>query len=251
MTAVFGAGYAAAYDALYSDKDYAAECDLVERLARESAVGDVRRVLDLGCGTGGHSLVLAARGYEVVGVDRSEEMLAQARRKSAGRARFRRGDVRSIDLREQFDLVLMMFAVLGYMAEEADVRAALATARRHLRAGGVLVLDVWYEPAVLAERPSERVRVIETERGTIERRSSGKLDEERRRCTVSFHVTETRDGEGAEFDEEHSMRYFGRRELDRFLEEAGFELVRFGSFPDVDREPDETTWNVVAAARAD
>jgi SAM-dependent methyltransferase len=248
---VFGAGYAAAYDALYQDKDYEAECDLLERLAREHGDGSTQRVLDLGCGTGGHAIVLARRGYEVVGVDRSEEMLALARRKAAGTtAAFRQGDIRSVALGERFDLVAIMFAVLGYLGGDDDVRAALATARRHLRPGGLLVCDVWYEPAVVAQRPSERVREVEVPGGRILRRSSGELDEERRTCTVRFHVVEERDGDRRETEEEHVMRYFSRADLERLTAEAGLDLVRLGAFPDADREPDGTTWNVVAVARA-
>ena len=78
MTDVFGQEYAAAYDLLYADKDYDAECDLLERIFRESG-RPVRTVLDLGCGTGAHAVRLAQRGYEVVGVDLSEDMLRIAR----------------------------------------------------------------------------------------------------------------------------------------------------------------------------
>ena len=76
---VFGRDYAAAYDDLYQDKDYVAECDLIERVFETYGQGPTRRVLDLGCGTGGHAVILAKRGYDVVGVDRSPEMLERAR----------------------------------------------------------------------------------------------------------------------------------------------------------------------------
>ena len=251
MSTVFGAGYAAAYDALYRDKDYEAECDLVERLAREHGAASVHRVLDLGCGTGGHALVLADRGYEVVGVDRSEEMLALARRKAAGKSvSFRQGDIRSVELGERFDLVVMMFAVLGYLGGDEDVRAALATARRHFRPSGLLVFDVWYGPAVVAQRPSARLKDVEVPGGRILRRSSGELDEARRLCTVRFQVVEERDGARRETEEEHLMRYFSRTDLERLLAEAGLDLLMLSAFPDVDRAPDETTWNVVGVARA-
>jgi SAM-dependent methyltransferase len=247
---VFGAGYAAAYDQLYLDKDYEAECDLVEGLAQAHGEPPLQRVLDLGCGTGGHALVLARRGYEVVGIDRSEEMLREARRKAAGNVSFHAGDIRAIDLGERFDLALMMFAVLGYLSGEGDAAAALATARRHLRPGGLLIFDVWFAPAVLAQGPSERIKEVDLPDGRIVRRSSGELDEERRLCTVRFHVVEERGGERRETWEEHAVRYFAREELEHLLAGAGLEILRLGAFPDAQREPDESTWSVVAAARA-
>ena len=81
--AVFGS-YAQFYDSFYRDKDYAGECDFLEQMFSRHATATVREILDLGCGTGGHVLRLLERGYDVSGVDRSEEMLASARHKAGG-----------------------------------------------------------------------------------------------------------------------------------------------------------------------
>ena len=76
MTGVFGAEYAGAYDAIYAEKDYEAEVDLIERAAARFGDDAAASVLDLGCGTGGHAIPLARRGHRVTGVDRSPAMLA-------------------------------------------------------------------------------------------------------------------------------------------------------------------------------
>lgn len=257
MSDVFGGTYAAAYDALYGDKDYAAEVELLERLFETYGEGPVRTVLDLGCGTGSHAVPLAERGYRVVGVDRSEAMLAQARRKAeaggaAPRTRFVAGDVTAVQLEEHgFDAALLMFAVLGYQRENADVRAALGTARAHLRHGGLLVFDVWYGPAVLTERPAQRVKSIPTADGEVVRLASGDLDARRHLTTVHYEVWRLQ-GERLvdRARESHAMRFFFPRELELYLELSGFELVRLGAFPEVEREPDASTWNVTVVARA-
>jgi SAM-dependent methyltransferase len=247
---VFGAEYADAYDSIYAEKDYEAECDVLDRLLQRNADRAVRSLLDLGCGTGRHAAVLAARGYSVVGVDRSTDMLAVARR-NVRDATFVEGDIRSVDLGRRFDAALMMFAVLGYLVTDEDVASALATARRHLESGGILLFDAWYEPAVVATGPSERVRRIEVPgEGTIVRRARGELDERRRVCTVRIHLRDERGSPPREVDEEHAMRYFGHEEIERLLDAAGFELVRLVGFPDVDHEPDPSTWTVLAAGRA-
>lgn len=248
--AVFGRDYAAAYDDLYQDKDYLAECDLVERIFKLYGMGPVRRVLDLGCGTGGHAIVLAQRGYEVVGVDRAPEMLERARTRGSS-ARFELGEIGTLDLHETFDAALMMFAVLGYQVGNADVQAALQTVRRHLHPGGLFFCDFWYGPAVLAERPSERVKVIDTPNGQVIRVAAGDLDSRRDLCTVRYHVWRIEQGKlAAEVREQHPMRYFFALELELLLAGAGFELVRLGAFPAIDDEPNEKTWNVALVARA-
>jgi SAM-dependent methyltransferase len=252
---VFGPAYADAYDALYLDKDYGAECDLLERLFAKYAGAPVRSVLDLGCGTGNHALPLAARGFEVVGVDRSPGMVGHAREKAtaaaaAGRVEFREGDLRSLRLERRFDAALMMFAVLGYQLENAHVRAALESARAHLEPGGLFLFDVWYGPAVLRERPSSRVKEIATDRGRIQRETSGELDVRSHTCTVAYRLRPLDQPEAAETRETHTVRYFFPRELELFLEIEGFELERLGALPDFEREPDETSWNVMGVARA-
>ena len=261
--AVFGTAYAAAYDTLYQDKDYAAECALIERVFSEYGDGAVERVLDLGCGTAGHALRLAERGYRVVGVDRSADMLRQAAQRvdaarrngqdeGNGQVRFELGDITSVQLPETFDAVLMMFAVLGYQVCNGDVQAALGTARRHLRPGGLLFADVWYGPAVLAQRPSERVKVLAaSDGGQVIRVASSELDTLRNSCTVRYRLWRIEDGRvEAETGEEHPMRYFFAPELELFLADAGFQLLRLGAFPELDAEPSEQTWNAAFSARA-
>ncbi len=256
MSEVFGSIYADAYDLFYRDKDYAAECDLIERIFKTYGNGPIHSVLDLGCGTGNHTIPLVQRGYEVVGVDCSKSMLAQARRKAAALSdgsgvALHQGDVRSVDLQRDFDAALMMFAVLGYQLENADVLSALKTARRHLHPGGLLIFDVWYGPAVLHQRPSQRIKVLPTPDGKILRVASGELDIHRHVCTVHYRVWQL-EGERlvAETEESHSMRYFFPLELELLLECSGFALIRLGAFPEFDQDPDETTWNLLGVARA-
>jgi SAM-dependent methyltransferase len=250
---VFGAQYAAAYDALYGDKDYGAECDLIERVARDLLDEPLGSVLDLGCGTGGHALELARRGARVVGVDRSAAMLESARAKAGAAglaAEFVEADVRSVDLSRTFDAVLMMFALLGYQLSNEEVLATLRSARAHVRIGGVVIFDVWYGPAVLAVRPSDRVKVVSSGARRIVRAASGELDTATHTARVHYRLwTMFADAPATETEEEHRVRYFFPLELALLLHTAGLELVRISSFDGADRMPDETTWNVLVVAR--
>lgn len=251
----FGAVYSGIYDVLYRDKDYEAECDLLERIFRDHGRGAVRRVLDLGCGTGNHALPLTGRGYGVAGVDLSEAMLAGARQKAAGLGAaapsFHVGDARSVDLGRRFDAVLMMFAVLGYSHANADLTATLATVRRHLEPGGLFVFDVWYGPGVLTDRPGPRIRTLATATGRVIRTTNPVLDLRHHRCHVHFEVL-CLEGDRLvrEVREEHVMRFYFPLELDLALRQAGLTLETLRAFPDYDREPDERTWNVIGVARA-
>jgi len=256
MSAVFGAEYSARYDSLYRDKDYSEECERIARILKAYADRPVRSLLDLGCGTGNHSIPLAQQGYEIVGVDRSRAMLDGARRKAEkfgldGTAVFHEGDIRTLRVDRQFDAALMMFAVLGYQLENHDVLAALQNARRHLSAGGLFIFDVWYGPAVLQQGPSDRMKSIPTDEGEIIRFASGRLDVQRHLCEVTYRLWDlAKDRVRSRTEETHLMRYFFPLELKLFLEDCDFSLLRLGAFPKFDHDPDSTTWNVLGVARA-
>lgn len=250
MTPAFGAEYASAYDDLYADKDYAAECDLIVAAFARYGSPPAGRVLDLGCGTGGHALLLAERGYDVVGVDLSGEMLDRARRKAAERSltvKLVEGDVRDVDAGGRFDTALLMFAVLSYQLENDDVLATLRNIRRQVEPGGLLLLDAWYGPGVLLDPPQDREKVVETAEGPVRRLAQAELNARRHRCRVSYTLLR---GEQQLAREEHDVRFFFPLELELFLEAGGFQLRQLTRFPTLDEEPDDHTWNAFVVAQA-
>lgn len=248
--------YAGAYDALYQDKDYEAECDFLEQaFSPQYAQFRIRTVLDLGCGTGGHALPLAERGYTVTGVDRSEAMLLEAHRKAltqaAGSCSFVQGDIRNLDLGRTYDAVVAMFAVVSYQTTNEDLMAALRTARRHLRPGGLFVFDCWYGPAVLAQRPTSRYKVVEHGDERIIRYTSPTLDTLRCTVRVNYKVLRLKGNRVLEeTDESHLMRFLFLREIEHYLGEADFKLLRLCPFMGLNLAVTERDWNVSVISRA-
>jgi SAM-dependent methyltransferase len=122
--------------------------------SREEALAAVRLsdcpeggdVLDAPCGYGRHSIPLAAAGYRVIGVDRSQMLLDEARRRAGETEwpRFVRADHRNLPFADaSFDAVLCLFTSLGYRGEEGD-RRTLGQFRRVLRAGARLVVETMH-----------------------------------------------------------------------------------------------------------
>jgi len=253
MSEVFGSLYADIYDFVYRDKNYDKECSTIRALFDSYSDQCILSVLDLGCGTGNHALRLAAQGYKVTGVDRSDEMLDIARVKAEEKSlpvALYHGDIKSIVIDQTFDAAILMFAVLGYQVTNDDLIQTLQNIRRHIRMGGLLIFDVWYGPAVLSQKPGERASVIEREDTTIIRLSSGVLDTFRHVCNVHFTVYKH---EGKQLvgatTEVHQMRFFFPQEVAFFLESAGFEMVHMGPFPDYGGQLNDLTWNALVVAR--
>jgi SAM-dependent methyltransferase len=255
VSTVFGTDYAHCYDILYRAKDYAGEVDLVERLLAKHSAAGPKSILDLGCGTGNHALPLAQRGHRVTGVDRSPGMLAQARAKAAALPLehapvFIEGDVCRFDLGQHFDVALMMFMVLGYQFENADLVAALAGLRRHLAPGGLFVFDVWNGLAVLAQRPGERTVEAALGGTRIVRRTRTRLEPMAQLCHVHFDIARTDAAGVTAWQETHTVRFFFPQELDLVMRCNGMRLLQLSSFPDGEGPADENAWNIVGVAQA-
>ncbi|HZY70420.1 MAG TPA: class I SAM-dependent methyltransferase [Thermoplasmata archaeon] len=136
------AGY---YDVLYGGRDYAGESRTLESLARRWGRSSGHDWLDVACGTGRH-LSFLRRHYSVAGVDLSREMLRAARRRLPG-VRLVAGDMRNFRLKASFDVVSCLFSAVGHLRSERDLGATFANFTRHLKPGGVAIVEPWIDPA--------------------------------------------------------------------------------------------------------
>ena len=135
---------AASYDALTVDVGYRRRADYLARQFRRSAA-PVETVLDLACGTGTIACLLAERGYQVVAVDGSEEMLIQAARKAAALERpplFLHQSMPRLRLGMTVDAAVSTLDALNYLTRTADLKETLRRVCRWLRPGGLFLFDV-------------------------------------------------------------------------------------------------------------
>lgn len=244
--------YARYYDLLYKDKDYPGEAAYIRKLVEKHAPG-AKSILELGCGTGKHARLLSAMGYAMTGVDMSADMLAEARSRSgqdgSSAIAFHEGDIRTFRLAEKFDVVVSLFHVISYQVTDADMRAALWTAREHLKPGGVFIFDVWYGPAVLTQIPSPRVKRLENAAIKVTRIAEPVLRADENRVDVNYNVfiTDKASGKVDELNETHHMRYLFRSELGLFLGEAGMRIDGEEEWMTGNR-PGTGTWGVCFVA---
>jgi SAM-dependent methyltransferase len=123
--------------------DYADEAEILRATFREKLGAGRHTLLDLGVGGGSHLSHLTG-DFRTTGIDLSTEMLALSQRLNPS-VEHQVGDMRSIRLKKKFDAVLIHDAI-SYLLSEDDLRATLATARAHLRPGGVLVMcPDWFQ----------------------------------------------------------------------------------------------------------
>ena len=216
--------YAAYYNLLYKDKDYASEASYVASHLKG------KNILSLGCGTGRHDFELAKQGYQVIGVDLSESMLESARtsQKNNGLSvEFVHSDLRSLQLSRQFDSVYSLFHVISYQVTNQDVAQAFQTAWNHLSPGGIFCFDFWHGPGVLSDPPTVRIRRLEDELIQVARLAEPKFRAEDNVVEVHYEiwVTDKATQQTQVIREQHDMRYFFLPELQLFAQQQGFEWL--------------------------
>jgi ubiquinone/menaquinone biosynthesis C-methylase UbiE len=129
------------YDAIYSFKDYALEAAQLNEAIKSHKRSEGNQLLDVACGTGKH-LKEFSRWYEVEGIDLDANLVEIARNRLPS-IPLHRGDMRTFDLGKRFDVVTSLFSSIGYMTTDADMRQAISNMARHLKPGGVLLVEPW------------------------------------------------------------------------------------------------------------
>jgi SAM-dependent methyltransferase len=246
----FGESYSNYYNLFYTDKNYNEEVRIVDQYIQHFNP-EALTIMDLGCGTGKHAGLLAQRGYKVLGVDRSDAMLAVAKRSEIpGRLSFLHGDLRTLDIPESFDAVISLFHVICYLNENEDLQQAFQNISKHLHKGGLFIFDCWYGPAVLTQLPSVRLKEFKDKSVTVTRITSPILYVNENVVDVHFKifVKDKQDGTVEEIEESHRIRYLFTPEIEGMLKKVGIELVECfefltGKFPGVE------TWSVCYVGR--
>lgn len=240
-------GYASFYDDLYRDKDYATECIFLQKAFSRFGRRRIKRVLDLGCGTGSHDILLANKGYSVTGIDMSPHMLRIARAKAKREAvsvQYHRGNIQSKRLHSKFDAVISLFDVMGYQITNRAFTQALLTARYHLKPKGLFIFDCWFGPAVLIDPPRDRTKIVRYEKGgRISRQTTCRTDTVNQVVSLTFHSRIFRGRRMLQSDtEQHKVRFFFLNELHAFLALAGFRAEHICPFPRLSAPITDNDW---------
>jgi SAM-dependent methyltransferase len=195
-------------------------------------------VLELGCGTGRVSIPLARAGVNLVGIDRSEPMLARAIARTPKTTRtsrtsrtplspsFVRGDIRALPFgRRGFSTVLAPYGVLQSMVRERDLGAALASVAWVLRRGGTFGIDLVPDVPNWREYRN-KVQLEGRTRGgaSLTLVESVRQDPARRLTTFEQRYIERRGGRTKEHRFELTFRTLSVSQMTRRLERAGFRV---------------------------
>jgi len=129
------------WETIVNARDTARETDFIQSILRKKGTA-----LDLCCGTGRHAIILQRRGWSMIGLDLSRNLLALAKqnmKKERVNLPLVRADMRHFPFRKQvFDAVICMFTSFGYLPTESDDMQSFKEVKRTLRKNGKFLLDV-------------------------------------------------------------------------------------------------------------
>ena len=213
-------GLAGAYDSLTGDVEYEKRADYLEKLFTRSRI-PVHTVLDLACGTGSVSAILAGKGLSVIGVDMSEEMLTAAQQKCAdlqNPPRFVRQSLQRLCLPRGVDLAVCALDSLDYITNPEDCKEAIRRVWKALNPGGIFIFDV---------NTPEKLRAMDgqvflDEDDDVYCVWRGEFDEESNICSYGMDLFQRRGETWVRSFEEHREYAYSQEQLTAYLKAAGF-----------------------------
>ncbi len=211
---------AASYDRLTNDVDYEATVEFYMEILRREGVKP-RTAADLACGTGSVTKLLAEKGYEVIGVDLSEEMLTEAFQKvqdMPNPPRFICQNLRGLYLPRGVDMAVCALDSLDYITNPDDCAEAIRRTYKALNPGGIFIFDV---------NTPEKLRAMDgqvflDEDDDVYCVWRGEFDEETNICSYAMDLFQREGDLWHRSFEEHCEYAYSEAQLRGYLKAAGF-----------------------------
>lgn len=216
--------FAQVYDLFMDDVPYTEWCGYLKGLLEEYGIRD-GLVLDLGCGTGKLTRLLAAEGYDMIGADSSAEMLqiAQQGGDGDGRILYLLQDMRELELYGTVRAVVSICDSVNYILEEDELREVFRLVNNYLDPQGIFIFDL---------NTVYKYRDVLGEATIAENRTEGSFiwenyydaDSGINEYDLTLFVRRE-DGLYRKYEETHYQRAYDPRTVEQLLAEAGMELV--------------------------
>ncbi len=218
-------GFAEVYDLFMDDVPYEEWFRYLKGLLEEYGIRD-GLVLDLGCGTGNMTELLAGNGYDMIGIDLSEEMLEIAAKKKEASALdilYLQQDMREFELYGTVKAVISVCDSMNYILEWEDLCQVFSLVNNYLDPGGIFIFDLntEYKYAQMGEETIAENR----EDGSFIWDNFYDSQEKINEYDLTLFVKEGEEGLYRKYEETHYQRAYSLEEIRRAIEKAGMEYV--------------------------
>ncbi len=240
---VFRKFYSKFYDLVYLKKNYKKEISFILSLLKKRKI-KFKKILELGSGTGSHGKYLKKLGYEIIGVEKSPQMIKISKEKKIG-FKIYNSDLKKFRINKKFDLVISLFHVINYMTKEAALNKFFDTANYHLKKSGYLIFDTWYTPGVNFMKPSKITKIFNNkEFKVVKRVIPKKISKTNFDINYKFEIFNKSSKLLFNFYENHKIRHFGINDLVLAAKKKNFEFL--SSHKQLsERKPNKNDWGAL------
>ncbi|MED3549055.1 class I SAM-dependent methyltransferase [Cytobacillus praedii] len=218
--------FAYLYDELMKDVPYDKWVEIVKNYVSKFHVNG-KKILDLACGTGELSIKFAEEGFEVTGVDLSEDMLMVAQGKAADRemnVQFYQQNMAELEGLGRFDVIGIFCDSLNYLQSEQEVLDTFSRVHEHLDDNGLFIFDVHSIHKIMQIFMNQTFALNDEEISYIWHSYQGEHPNSVEH-DLSFFVLDQQTGQYERYDELHFQRTFPIEVYGNWLKEAGFEVL--------------------------
>lgn len=241
--------FARYYDELTDNIDYVGRGEYFHEIIKKFKETKENILLDLACGTGSISEVMARLGYDVIGVDNSDEMLGMAIEKkfdSGLNIQYLCQDMRKLDMFGTVDVIICALDSINHLANLNDVRKVFEGAAFFCEMNGIFIFDVntlYKHREILANNTF----TYETDNVYCIWENTLNAETDEVRMNLEFFEREE-NGLYSRSSESFSEKAYSEETIEKLLEESGFKvLAKYGD--DTFEPPTETSQRIIYAAR--
>ena len=217
--------FAYVYDKLMKDVDYEDWTNYIEDIFKRYGVSP-KNMAELACGTGNLTNKLANRGYHLLGVDYSEDMLSIAQEKAmdvtGGSVIYLHQDMRELCLPTELDAILCVCDGMNYITKDEDLIKIFKSAYKHLKSGGLFIFDVssYYKLSTILGQNT----YAENYEG-VSYIWENYFDERNSICDFDLTIFVKEGNTYKKYEEKHEQRAHKEMEIVDKLRSAGFEKI--------------------------
>jgi len=205
------------YDRIYSFKDYLDEAVRIQNLIIKYLRSESNMLLDVACGTGLH-LKHLKDDFSCTGVDISKAMLKIARKNAPG-VKFKEADMKTLQLRKQFDIIMCLLSSVGYVKTYSSLKRTIQNFSSHLKKGGIALIEPSHANSFYI-RGEPRITMYDGKVAKIARVNVANIRQTT--AVLNMHVLVAEKGKDASyFRDAHELGLFGINKTLAIMKEAG------------------------------
>lgn len=239
------------YDILFKSKDYSKETEIVFKLAKKYGKAPTT-VLEIGAGTGNHTIEIAKKATTVLAIDTDPNMVHLAKEKidnlNIKNVTVTEKSIEQLDS-QSFDLSLALFNVVTYISEIDQLVSFMKGVSTHLAPDGIFIFDCWNGVAAIKDPPKSKNITVHQNGKLIESNLTSKTDLFNQKTTLNYNIRVTNGKFTEEDDFSFDQILWTPMQIIQALKEAGLEMIFCSPLMEPESKATDKDWKIMFVAR--